>query len=197
MDLVYYWTTWLLILVSTTLAFYCPSSGDLDPRNKMTHVSLKLAFLIKAWIILFTMATASYITRTTTNILAWLCVIAAQKCLHLQEKLYSLFNSIVGCVNYWQIHQHYGHMRTSQCIYGIHTAEDRCNDILTYRQCRPEFPSSYICTSVRRRSRQFITFVCTLQFMSLDVLYRKRIKVKCSPREHYLCKYFKYVPQFK
>ena len=57
MDLVYYyWTTWLLILVSTSLASYSPSSGDLVPKNKMTRVLLMLT-LLKAWIVLYIMTT--------------------------------------------------------------------------------------------------------------------------------------------
>ena len=179
MDLVYYWATWLLIFETTNLAFYSPSSGE-DLSNEMPHVSQTPA-LLKAWMILVTMATATYITKTTTNILVWLHVVVRQKCLHLQERLHSLFKSIVGCVDYWQIHLQYGHMQTSLSIYGIPTAEIRCNDLPTYP--RPELPPSYLCTSVRRRSRlQAVHNSCLYTTVhSARCLYRNCIKVYVSP----------------
>ena len=184
MDLVYYyWTTWLLILVRTSPTFYNPSSGDLDPRNKMTHVSLKLA-LLKAWMILSIMTTldatmASYTTKIV-GVLFWVY-------LHLQEVPPSLVKCIVDYGKFYKYGSskwtlpgkcniHYPCVATSTgctahvasdeintCISWCSvcqppTAEGRCNDLPTHRQCRPELTPSYICTTVRRRSRQFIYF---------------------------------------
>ena len=87
----YYWTTSLLLLVSTTLASYSPSSGDLDPRNKMTRVSMMLT-LLKAWMVLSIMntldATMTSLTTKIVGVLFWIY-------LHLQEIPPPLFKHIV------------------------------------------------------------------------------------------------------
>ena len=103
MDLVYHWMMWLLSM-RTDMAPY---------SNKELHLVLDIPASVRAWMQLIktTQAvTVSYIGPTTFIILVWLNVIAYRKYLYLQERLPSIAEGIVQCVN-WQLHQNYGHIK--------------------------------------------------------------------------------------